>query len=90
MANFLIVQSSLIPDPKLYVWDIENDAVIFFNFASGKNDQVNASFLGLEMSVYLSKSQGILDLLILQSSIGQVNFLKNILDPLLLPIMIFF
>ena len=33
------VQGSLVPDPKLYVWDIENDNIIYFNFASGKNDQ---------------------------------------------------
>ena len=44
LKNGEFFQSSLIPDPKLYVWDIENDAVIFFNFASGKNDQVHLTF----------------------------------------------
>ena len=24
---------------KLYIWDVENDAILYFNFASGKNDQ---------------------------------------------------
>ncbi|XP_023345784.1 intraflagellar transport protein 140 homolog [Eurytemora carolleeae] len=38
-ASILIAQGSLVPDPKLYVWDIENDNIIYFNFASGKNDQ---------------------------------------------------
>ena len=41
----LSMQSSLIPDPKLYVWDIENDAIIYYNFASGKNDQVRSLWL---------------------------------------------
>ena len=38
-VSILIAQSSLIPDPKLYIWDVENDAILYFNFASGKNDQ---------------------------------------------------
>ena len=34
----LVAQSSLIPDPKLYIWDMENDSLLYFNFASGKTD----------------------------------------------------
>jgi hypothetical protein len=26
---------------QLYIWDVENDGIIYYNFASGKNDQVN-------------------------------------------------
>ena len=37
-VSILIAQSSLIPDPKLYIWDVENDTILYFNFASGKND----------------------------------------------------
>ena len=37
-VSILIAQSNLIPDPKLYIWDVENDSILYFNFASGKND----------------------------------------------------
>ena len=26
--------------PQLYIWDVENDGIVYYNFASGKNDQV--------------------------------------------------
>lgn len=33
------------PDPKLYIWDAENDAITYFNFASGcsEDDDVDGS-----------------------------------------------
>ena len=31
-----IATASLTPDPKLYIWDLENDAITYFNFASGE------------------------------------------------------
>ena len=38
-VSILVAHSNLIPDPKLYVWDVENDSILYFNFSSGKNDQ---------------------------------------------------
>lgn len=34
-VSIAVAYSSLVPDPKLYIWDIENDVFTFFNFASG-------------------------------------------------------
>lgn len=33
------MQSDGAPDAKLYVWDIEQDAIQFFNFATGHGEQ---------------------------------------------------
>ena len=38
-VSILVAHSNLIPDPKLYIWDVENDVILYFNFSSGKNDQ---------------------------------------------------
>ena len=38
-VSVLVAHSTLIPDPKLYIWDVENDVILYFNFSSGKNDQ---------------------------------------------------
>ena len=38
-VSVLVAHSNLIPDPKLYIWDVENDVILYFNFSSGKNDQ---------------------------------------------------
>ena len=27
------------PDPKLYIWDIENDSISYYNFASGRSEE---------------------------------------------------
>ncbi|KAB7493708.1 Intraflagellar transport protein [Armadillidium nasatum] len=35
-VSIAVAQTSLLPDPKLYIWDIENDIFTFFNFATGK------------------------------------------------------
>ncbi|XP_076028823.1 intraflagellar transport protein rempA [Oratosquilla oratoria] len=35
-ASIAVAQTSLLPDPKLFIWDIENDNLTYFNFASGK------------------------------------------------------
>ena len=42
-VGILVAQSSLIPDPKFYVWDVETDTVHYFNFASGKNELEDAA-----------------------------------------------
>ena len=38
-VSVLVAHTNLIPDPKLYIWDVENDSILYFNFSSGKNDQ---------------------------------------------------
>lgn len=30
-----IATGALLPDPKLYIWDLESDSMTYFNFASG-------------------------------------------------------
>ena len=35
-VSLSVAQSSLLPDPKLYIWDVETDSLSYFNFASGK------------------------------------------------------
>ncbi|KAK3865459.1 hypothetical protein Pcinc_025661 [Petrolisthes cinctipes] len=44
-VSLAVAQTSLMPDPKLYIWDAENDAITFFNFASGcsEDDDVDGS-----------------------------------------------
>ncbi|CAL4114854.1 unnamed protein product, partial [Meganyctiphanes norvegica] len=37
-VSIAIAQTSLLPDPKLYIWDIENDNITYFNFASGQSE----------------------------------------------------
>ena len=33
---WLFAQSNFLPDPKLFVWDIESDILQYFNLATGK------------------------------------------------------
>ncbi|XP_034252751.1 intraflagellar transport protein 140 homolog [Thrips palmi] len=35
-VSFTIAQSNLLPEPKLYVWDIESDSICYLNFTNGK------------------------------------------------------
>ncbi|XP_047485121.1 intraflagellar transport protein 140 homolog [Penaeus chinensis] len=37
-VSIAVAQTSLLPDPKLYIWDIENDNITYFNFASGRSE----------------------------------------------------
>ncbi|KAF2347789.1 Quinoprotein amine dehydrogenase beta chain-like [Trinorchestia longiramus] len=39
-ASVSVAQTSLLPDPKLYIWDLRGDTVTYFNFASGVWDCV--------------------------------------------------
>ncbi|XP_037074398.1 intraflagellar transport protein 140 homolog isoform X2 [Pollicipes pollicipes] len=38
-VSCLVAQSSLLPDPKVYIWDVDTDAVSYFNFSSGREDE---------------------------------------------------
>ena len=40
-VSLSVAQSSLLPDPKLYIWDVETDSLSYFNFASGKTRDAN-------------------------------------------------
>ena len=35
----IIANSNLVPDPKLYVFDLENDTFTYFNFKTGKPEE---------------------------------------------------
>ncbi|XP_050709384.1 intraflagellar transport protein 140 homolog [Eriocheir sinensis] len=37
-VSIAVAQTSLLPDPKLYVWDIESESFTYFNFASGRSE----------------------------------------------------
>ncbi|MCL4145099.1 UNVERIFIED_CONTAM: hypothetical protein GTU68_002245, partial [Idotea baltica] len=41
-ASVAVAVSSLQPDPKLYIWDIENDTFTFFNFTTGRPEEDDA------------------------------------------------
>lgn len=34
----LYPQSNFLPDPKLFIWDVESDSLRYFNLATGKLD----------------------------------------------------
>ncbi|XP_043233356.1 intraflagellar transport protein 140 homolog [Amphibalanus amphitrite] len=38
-VSCLVAQSSLLPDPKVYIWDVDTDSVSYFNFSSGREDE---------------------------------------------------
>ncbi|KAJ9573631.1 hypothetical protein L9F63_008972, partial [Diploptera punctata] len=37
-VSFTIAKSDFLPDPRLFVWDVESDNLQYFNLASGKHD----------------------------------------------------
>ncbi|XP_068236628.1 intraflagellar transport protein 140 homolog isoform X1 [Palaemon carinicauda] len=44
-VSVAVAQTSLLPDSKLYIWDVEHDNISYFNFASGhaEDDDVDTS-----------------------------------------------
>ncbi|KAJ1532231.1 hypothetical protein ONE63_000848 [Megalurothrips usitatus] len=35
-VSFTIAQANLLPEPKLYIWDVESDSICYLNFTTGK------------------------------------------------------